>query len=189
STASELTNLVRDKTSSELLEINHGKLVKAVGNKPSVNAFLENSNFTPTDQTIVAEALFKLRDVKNVDAFLTRIAAAKERSQAVFLRERAVMHAAFSEANSPIEEFIVAGGVPIAMSKGGTTVALFRIDALAWTQRTADIIDMVAQGIQASWPDQPVELIISGQATELANRKISALGWKLLPDSEIPRPH
>lgn len=179
STASEITGLVRDRTTSELLEINRNKLARAVGNKPSVNAFFENSNFTPTDQTIIAEALFKLRDVKNVATFLARIASAAERSQAIFLRERALMHALFSEQHTPILQFTIAGSVPLAVGEEEQIIALFPIDAFAWTKRTAGIVESVFLETQNGTSDRSVELIITGDVTQLAQKKISEFGWKL----------
>jgi hypothetical protein len=187
STASSLTNLVRDSTPSELRDINHSKLTRAVGKKRSVNLFLDNDNYTPADQTVIAEALFRLRIVRNVDAYLVWAAGISLRSQAVFIRQRTILLARYHENVTPISEFVASAGIALYRSQQGELIGLFPIDDLAWTQRTAGILKVITQSLDLAL-EKGAHILITGTATPRAREKLRDLGWTLTEHYRLDPP-
>ncbi len=179
STASDLATLIRDKTASELMEINRARLRRAAGNTPSINLFLENPHYTLGDQTVVAAALLKLRKVKNVNAMLSRMASVTQRSQAIFLRERVHLTADYSAKTKEISSFFDAGGLPLSRAVDGAIVTILPIDALSWTERSAGIFERVQAGLTGDEGVPEKLLLITGEATPLAQEKLGATGWKV----------
>ena len=184
STASDLATLIRDKTASELMEINRARLRRAAGNTPSISLFLENPHYTLGDQTVVAAALLKLRKVKNVNAMLSRMASVTQRSQAIFLRERVHLTADYSAKTKEISSFFDAGGLPLSRTVDGAIVTILPIDALSWTERSAGIFERVQAGLTGDESAPEKLLLITGEATPLAQEKLGATGWKVERNSE-----
>ncbi|MGI9372653.1 MAG: hypothetical protein ACR2OJ_09170 [Hyphomicrobiales bacterium] len=179
STASDIATLIRDKTASELMEINRSRLRRAAGNVPSINLFLENPHYTLGDQAVVAAALLKLREVKNVNAMLSRMASVIQKSQAIFLRERVRLTAEYSASDSEIAAFFDAGGLPLSRTVDGEIVTILPLDALAWTERSAGIFERVQTGLAGDGNASEKRLIITGEATPLAQERLGAAGWKV----------
>lgn len=188
SSASDIVDLVRERTPSELLDINRSKLNRAVGRKKSIDIFLNNRTYTPTDQTIIAEALLGLREVRNVDAFLIRAAGISERSQAVFMRERAVLMARHHRDIEPFREFVTVAEIPFCVSKGGKLTGVFPIDSLVWTDRAAGLIARVSDELAAAGHKGGVDLFITGKATELSKQELQKAGWSITEQVSPSRP-
>jgi hypothetical protein len=179
SSASDVADLVRERTPSELRDINRSKLTRAVGGKRSIGLFLDNRNYTPADQTIIAEALFKLRQVRNVNAFLVRAAGIAERSQAVFMRVRAAMLARHHRDVEPFNEFVTIAEIPFCRSNDGKTIGVFPIDDLVWTERTAGLVSRVSGELDSAGQNNGVELFITGKATELSKKELQKFNWSI----------
>ena len=179
SAADGFQDLLRDRTATELREINRAKLVRAVGEAPVIDLFLDNPKYTPADQTVVADALFKLRSVKNVGGFLTRMTNVSERSLAVFMRERARLLASYHEQQAALAEIVVLDGFPLSLTGDGTLVGMYPIDDLAWTERTAGIVSLITDGTARDFPDVDKAFLVTGEASPLARDNMEALGWDL----------
>ena len=139
--------------------------------------FLDNATYTPTDQTVIAEALLRLRTVGSVDAFLARATNISERSLAVFMRERAVLLARYHEQVRPLSEFVVINGFPLCRTTDEKLVGIFPIDALAWTAETAGVIDVITEGAKLSDQLIDAEFLLTGEVTSLAKGNLDSLGW------------
>lgn len=177
SAATDVADLVKQRTASELRDINRSRLVQAVGNKQSIGIFLDNQNYTPTDQTIIASALHKFTKVRNVDAFLVRAAGVTERSQAVFMRERARLLARHHDEVEPFEAFETVAEVPFATSASGALIGVFPLDDLAWTERAAALMMQIDGETSADGSINSVKLYITGTATPTSKQELQKFGW------------
>lgn len=179
SSASSVADLVKDRTPSELREINRSNLVRAVGKSPSINHFLDNRLYTPTDQTVVAAALFQMRKVRNVDAFLVGVAGVSERAQAVFMIERAALLARHHVNTEPIAEFVAIAGIPFCVTQSGNLLGLFPLDTLAWTEQLAQTVRRIDGERKNLGNSGGVQVMITGDVTPLAKAGLEKAGWSV----------
>lgn len=186
STATDVADMVRQRTAAELRDINRSQLVRAVGQKRSIDIFLDNRNYTPTDQTVIASALQNFAEVRNVDAFLVRAAGVGQRSQAVFMRERARALAHHHREVEPFEAFVTVAEVPFALSASGDLIGVFPIDDLAWTEGAAALVTRISDEVSADSSAGNVKLYITGKASPATKDELQRLGWSLEENIALP---
>jgi hypothetical protein len=176
SIASGVSDLVKAHSPSELRDINRARLGAAGIDNQTIDLFLDNPVYTPTDQTAFVEAVSRLGAVGNLQAFVARAAAAGSRDLAIFQRRRAELLAHYHATVSPLRDFVLVAGIPFTSRTDGRTVAIFPLDMFAWTDMNAALMDALSgEPAIGAGP----ELIITGHATPLARSYLNRLGWTL----------
>jgi len=176
STMSSVADLVRSRTPSELRDINRTRLESAGVSTSTIDLFLDNQAYTPTDQTIFAEAISSLGPIGHVELFVARAAAAGSRDIAIFRRRRAELLSRYNTTVTPLQDFVLVLGIPLTSTKDGRMIALFPFDLVAWTDLIGGLVEAAASELKS---DVPVELVITGSATPLARSQLRQLGWTL----------
>ena len=176
STMSSVADLVRSRTPSELRDINRTRLESAGVSTSTIDLFLDNQAYTPTDQTIFAEAISSLGSIGHVELFVARAAAAGSRDIAIFQRRRAELLSRYNTTVTPLQDFVLVLGIPLTSTKDGRMIALFPFDLVAWTDMTGGLVEALAADLKN---DVPAELVITGSATPLARSQLMQLGWTL----------
>jgi hypothetical protein len=179
-TTQELGQMVRDKTPSELRDLNRGRLA-AMGVKDRIaSAFLDNTHYTPTDQTAIVAALTKLGGVADRQLFVVRASQAPNRDLAYFIRLRAEMLAACHAQMAPLSTFVDLRGFALNQGRNGKVIVILPVDELAWTKEASRLIEAIGQDIKARKLGSGVELLVSGALTPLARKSLSERGWKVV---------
>lgn len=97
STADSLRSLVRDKTPSELQEINARKL-SAMGVSDSIaRIFLSNSSYNPSEQTLLVGELANMKTVKDRVMFIIAACHARSEQMAILMRAMAQLMGFYNE--------------------------------------------------------------------------------------------
>ena len=176
STASTLTGMVAEYSSAQLMDMNRDKLARLGVDRAGADRLFANPNYTSIDATAMTEALASLAGVKNLDAMVARAAAADSRATAYFIRKRIEMTAAWQRRRRTIAAFAHDDDLrfPLCLTAGGGAVGAYPIDSLSWTPETEQIIEAMTSATAGR-----KTLVITGTATPLARRKLSALGWRL----------
>jgi hypothetical protein len=177
SVASSVSELIKTRSPSELRDINRARLKGAGVDNQTIDLFLDNHAYTPTDQTIFAAAISDLAAVGDLDVFVTRAAAAGSRDFAIFQRRRAELLAHYNAGISPLREFVLVAGIPLTSTQDGRIVGIFPFDLVAWTDINAGLVDVVAAELEGA--GSGVELVVTGHATPLARSRLSDMGWAL----------
>jgi len=179
-TTQEVGQMALDKTPSELRDANRAKLgAMGVPNKV-INAFLDNTFYTPVDQTIVVAALGRMTGVKNRGLFIVRASQAPSRDLAFFVRTRAELLADQHTRVEPFAAFVDVRGIPLNQTSSGKIVVIAALDELAWTKQVGDFAAAIDQDVKQRKLGNTVELRITGNATASAREALRERGWKLV---------
>jgi hypothetical protein len=179
-TTQELGQLVRDKTPSELRDLNRSRLAGMGVPDRSISAFLDNTFFTPSDQTAFVAAMAKLGGVTDRHLFVIRASQAPNRDLAYFIRRRAELLADYHTRVEPLTAFVDLRGFPLNQTRSGKVLALIPVDELAWTKEASGVVDVIDRDVKARKLGSVVELRTSGALTPLARKSMTERGWKVV---------
>ncbi len=175
----------------DLRKMNREKVIKMGVNEDVADLFIDNSVFSPRQQTDLVFALEDLKGVQNRNVFV-KFATATNHPDVAFFRQRmAQMYAAYHKTVTPIGRFVALGrdapvkGLDLAQTASGVVIFHAPLDYLVWTEPMARIfgaIDKAANSIQGV---KGKELWLAGGLSRLAQKNIEAAGWKVVPNKEI----
>ncbi len=181
STANKLNDvgieeLARNYTASQILDLNRGRL-NAMGISPEMNeALLANRNYTPIDMAAMVAAIDSMHGVTGKPEFFAQAANADLRSTAFFMRKLAELMARDNRAQHYVR-LVALGGLPFALTRGGSIVTAAPIDALSWTPENAARFATFTAARRAISAKSKGEVKITGTATALAKRDLKKEGW------------
>jgi hypothetical protein len=148
------------------------------------DAFLNNSFFSPRQQTLLVNALAEMKGVANRAAFV-RFAAATQNPNVVFFRQRqAEMYAGFHRAIAPLESFLSLDGLPAARTAKGDLVFNTPLDHLVWTEPIGRFITAVNNLVQETGGMKAKELWVTGTLSARAKKELESRGWQVQERTE-----
>jgi hypothetical protein len=161
-----------------LRDQNRGRLT-AMGVPVEVaNAFLDNTFYTPADQTAVVAALGRMSGVANRSLFVARAAQAPNRDLAYFMQRRAELIAIQHTRTEPLLDFIEVRGFALNRARGAKIIAVLPVDELAWTKEAEAVVNALSKEIKERKLGDAIELRVSGTLTPLAAKNLRERGWK-----------
>ena len=175
STAQTVTGLLAEKTSAQIAEIVSNDLQRQKVPRATAQRLVQNRAYTPADLLAISRALGRLK-VGGTALFVTRAADAASRDEAFFQRRRAELLAGNAKALG-IGPFVMVGGFPLNRLADGRLIAVFPLDAVAWTERVAQAFTKARQAAPADTA-APV-LATTGTLTPIAREEITRLGWTI----------
>jgi len=175
---STVEQLLREKSPSELEQINRATFRTVGANNADIERILHGGAFTPTQSTTFAVNLKALKGVTNRGAFV-KVAAQKSSTDAdaLFCVATAALMNRINE-KTPIARIVMLGDFPICIAKDGTVIVALQWDYAAWTagaaQFTSDVQKLAAQ----SGENKNILVALSGQVSprlreELEKRSIT----------------
>ncbi|MCL4712864.1 MAG: hypothetical protein KJZ73_16600 [Pseudorhodoplanes sp.] len=183
STSANLTNMARDSTPAQLLDIGRQKLAAMGVDAKLTEVFLTNRNYTPLDAAIIVTSLEAI-PVAGRDVFISRAASVGRRDAAFFMRRQAELLAEYQEKTGVITGFVPLGGFPFTLTRSGV-MGFLPLDALSWTENTGRAMRDITDSMKRLGRAGKAELRITGQATPLAKQQLKALGWTVVDSSRI----
>lgn len=177
-----MAEIVRDESPANLQKINGDKLRALGAADEQVKAFLSNTWYSPTHQTVLCEALSRLNGVSGVSVYLDSAVRALSENEAYFFQRNAELLAALHAGGTQLIRLHGTGRLPIAEAEGGCHLVA-AVDYLHWTSNVANS----AQDIRAELPpdlaSKPLSLWIGGQVSERAKAELSAQGFLVQEDA------
>ncbi len=177
-TADTATNLLSDKTPTELASINQSSLAGMGVPDASIQAFMQNTQFDPYEQTLLVSALAGMTGVRDREIYIDKAAAAFEESVAVFLRVRAQLMGLYNKTHS-VKSIVDADGIPVFLTNNGKIIAIFPLDYIAWTPNFGKKAMAVSAAIKQMPGISGKELWVTGNVHPLARKALEAKGWKV----------
>ena len=180
-TADTLNDMVRDYSAAQLMDVNRKALGKMGVSAALTEELLANTNYTPVDMTSMTASLGTMGRLQNLDALLGLAATVNSRDDAEFMRWRIELMASYQKAVHAITGFVAISGVPLPMatSRDNGLIGVFPLDALSWTAGTAQAFTSVTQAARSQGITGPLNLVITGTATPLAQKQLAKLGWSV----------
>src|SRR5437899_17546 len=182
---STVEQLLRDKSPSELEQINRATFRAMGASGSDSERILQGGAFTPTQSTTFAVNLKSLKGVANRGAFV-KAAAQKSTTEAdaLFCTYTAALMNQINE-KTPIARIVMLNDFPICVAKDGTIIVALQWDYAAWTSGAAAFTDDGQKFAEKSGQGAHVFLGLPGQISprlreELENRGITTQG-RLVP--------
>ena len=183
-TSDALREALRDKTAAELEKGGRQTLAAMGVSQATIDALYANPMLTPTDKTIIVEALQSLGGTRGRQIFVASAARAPSIEMGYFYRQQAELIAAYSKRVAPVRSFLRFGGAPMLRTTKGT-VSVLPVDYLIWTPPLAELVARANRhrsgGLAEFW--------ITGEASQTATAKLAELGWKVMPNAAVPLRH
>ena len=184
---STVTDLLREKTPSELEEINRSTFRAMGASASDIDRILDGGAFTPTQATAFAVHLKALKGVANRGAF---VKAAAQRStteaDALFCVYTAALMDQINQ-KTPIAKIVMLGDFPICVAKDGTIIVALQWDYAAWTSGAARFTADVQKLAGKSGQSAHVSVDLSGQVSPLLREELQNLGMTV-QDRLVPGP-
>jgi hypothetical protein len=179
-----LNEVFRTTPPVDLRRMNSDKL-KTMDVHPEIaDAFLNNSLFSPRQQTLLVNALEQMKGVTNRAGFI-RFAAATQNSNLVSFRQRqAEMYAGYHQKIAPFESFLSFDGLPGGRTVKGDLVFNSPLDHLVWTEPIARFITAVNNLVQETGGIKGKQFWVTGTVSATARKELERLGWQVQERSE-----
>jgi len=173
-----VSNLVWSLDPEELRAYNVKQLAQVGVSEAAIDGFLNNQVFSPTQQTVIVQAMVEMKDVEDLEKVLLLSSWAETATQAWFYAETISLTAQFHESVRPVRAIVGEAPVPGLLTKNGELVYVVPLDHLTWNETVAELVrgSMIAgtSGVEGSR-----ELWLDGTATETASAGLAALDWSV----------
>jgi len=163
---------------AELRKNNREALKKAGVQDALARLFINNEQFTPTQQTIIVSALASMAGTRDRDEFVEFAAGTQDQDVALFRQRMGQMYAGYDKSVGKLTRFVQLGRFVGAMRENGGLVLAFPLDYLVCTQANSAILDALGASAR-SLPAKGVELWLTGKASPMTKKVVKRLGWTL----------
>jgi hypothetical protein len=179
-----LNEIFRTTPPVDLRRMNGDKL-KAMNVHPEVaDAFLNNSVYSPRDQTLLVYGLEEMKGVGNRATFV-RLAAASPNSDIAFFRERqAEMYAGYHKTVAPLETFVALGEFAAARTSKNEIVFNVPLDHLVWTEEMARLITATNSRVTQLTRPANKQVWVTGTMSTRARKELESRGWQVHEKSQ-----
>jgi hypothetical protein len=184
---STVTDLVREKSPSELEQINRATF-RAIGASASdIERILDGGAFTPTESTTFAVNLKALKGVANRGGFV-KVAAQKSTTEAdaLFCIYTAALMGQINQ-KTPIARIVMLRDFPICVAKDGTVIVALQWDYAAWTPGAASFTDEVQRFAGKTGQNAHVFVGLSGEVSPRLRQELEKRGMTV-QDRLVPGP-
>ncbi len=179
-TASEVNRLIRDESPSGLRNVNERKLQAMGVDRSLTERFLNHTQLSPRQKTVIVASLEKLSGARGRDTFINFALQANDEDSANFMQNMAEILAAYQQTVSPIQE-IKAPGIIVARAANGTALIPFPLDYGVWTVRAERVVKTtLARRQTGSQGPARIEFWVTGEVSPLARQKLEAQGIKVV---------
>jgi hypothetical protein len=174
-----LNQIFQNTPPVELRKMNADKL-SAMGVNPEIaDAFLNNSIFSPREQTLLVHALSEMNGVTDRGA-LVRLALPSQNSTVAFFRQRqAQMYAGYNKSVSPLGSFISLGQFAAGRTANGALVFDLPLDYLVWTEAMATLFTGANQLVNNLPEVKEKQVWLTGTLSARARKEIENRGWQI----------
>jgi hypothetical protein len=163
----------------ELRQMNLQKLGTMGVNAEIADAFLNNTVFSPREQTLLVNALNEMNGVADRGAFI-RLALPSQNSTVAFFRERqAQMYGGYHNSVAPLQNFISLGQFAAGQTINGALVFNFPADYVVWTEPMARWITGANQLVNNLPGVKERQLWLTGSLSPRARKEIESRGWQI----------
>lgn len=131
-----LNDALREKSPEDLRLMNLGKLLKLGVSREVAVPFLNNTAFSPTNQTILVAALEQIGNIEGVSEYIRMTNRAENETDALFCQQSAQLMAKVND-TAPLVRIIELNGLPVCQTNDGTVIVPLQWDYVVWTPMAA----------------------------------------------------
>jgi len=171
--------LLSEESPAELKAINRSTLRAIGANAKDGERFLENTAFTPTQQTAFVLNLKALEGVADRAAFV-HVAAEESSNEAdaLFCVETLDLMGRVHAGDHPLARIAMLENFPVGIANDGTIVVALQWDYAAWTSAAAAFTSQIQELAQKSG-NKGVFIALSGQASPRLQQELKNRGFRI----------
>ena len=163
----------------ELRKMNDEKL-RAMGVHPEVSdAFINNTIFSPREQTLLVHALGEMNGVADRSALVRLALPSQSQTVALFRQRQAQMYAGYHKSVTPLERFIPLGQFAVSRTINGALVVNFPADYVVWTEPMAQMMMAGNQLVNQLPGVKEKQIWLTGTLSPRARKEIESRGWQI----------
>ncbi|QDG75073.1 hypothetical protein [Labrenzia sp. PHM005] len=186
-TADDFRNVIVDSTENELRERTAETFRSAGISETNILKIEANPHYTASEKAAIAYQLAAMPGVQNLDLIAEDVAKAAERSPAYFQLRRVVLLENYNRTISGLGQIRDVAGLSVAIRRDGMAAIVMPYDIVAWTQTTAMTFSSLQEGLnQLPFPPTGVDLLITGDLTQMAAERLTAYGWQITGNFPMP---
>mgnify|MGYP001481473412 CR=1 FL=1 len=168
----------------ELRKMNLDKL-NAMGVNPHVaDTFLNNTIFSPREQTLLVHALGEMNGVADRGALVRLALPSQNQTVALFRQRQAQMYAGFNKSVTPLERFVSLGQFAVGRTVNGALVFNVPLDYLAWTEPMAQLLTGANQLVNELPGIKEKQIWLAGTLSPRARKEVESRGWQVRDQAE-----
>jgi len=178
------TAIYQNQPPADLRRMNTEKLQAMGIDENTIDLFINDSVFTPSEQTRWVSALDEMMGVAERDR-MVQLAALTNKDDVAFFRQRqAEMYAGYHRAVSPIARFVAVGPVPAALTVKGSLVFNLPVDYISWTEEIARVVTNASHLANQLPGITDRQLWITGSLSPRARAEMQRLKWQVYERNE-----
>jgi hypothetical protein len=169
----------------ELRKMNSEKLL-AMGVHPDVaDTFINNTVFSPREQTLFVHGLGEMNGVADRGALVRLSLSSQNPTVALFRQRQAQMYAGYNKSVTPLERFISLGTLfGVSRSVSGALVVNLPLDYLVWTEPMAQMLTLANQMVNELPGIKEKQVWLTGTLSPRARKEIESRGWQVRDRAE-----
>jgi hypothetical protein len=182
----KLLNQVFQNTPPVELRVMNLQKLNAMGVNPQVaDTFLNNTIFSPREQTLFVHAMGEMNGVADRGALVRLSLSSQNPTIALFRQRQAQMYAGYNKSVTPLESFISLGGL-FATSRTANGVLVFNLplDYLVWTEPMAQLLTGANQLVNELPGIKEKHVWLTGTLSPRARKEIESRGWRVRDHAE-----
>lgn len=179
STAGSVSKMVWELSPTDLLIQNQETLEKLGYDKELIEQFFANKFYSPTEQTMLVEAVKALDQVKSREILLQSACLMSSIIEGQFMVWAVMFAEGYHEHIDPVREFVASrpGYAPVAITESGEGVIFAPLDQLLWTEDVETKLAEDAGLIDGNGGGKQHDLWVEGEFSPLAIERLTANGW------------
>lgn len=163
---------------TELKNQNRRKLMGLGMNSDTIDLFINNTVFSPRNQTWLVAALENLHGTSNRELFLKVALQAHDRTMALMIAQMTLMFAGYHSKIEPVDRFYPISRVLYAKDKKGKILMALPADHILWSERLAGAVSEVMEKTKGD----EFELWTARSVSKKAKDQLSRAGWVIHTD-------
>jgi hypothetical protein len=184
STTRVTTEIYKNVPPADLRRMSIEKL-KAMGiDALTIETFINDSIFTPREQTELVSALDEMKGVADRERFVQLAALTHNADMAYFRQRQAEMYAGYHKGVAPLARFVSVGQLAAARTINGALVFNVPLDHMAWTEHLGRLVansDAVANQMPGLTDKQ---LWVTGTSSPRVRAEMGRVNWKVYERNE-----
>jgi hypothetical protein len=170
--------MLSEKSPTDLKIMNRGALLALGAGERETERFLNNTAFSPSEQTAFVLNLKSLDGVANRGAFVrTAAETSSDEQDAIFCVQTAALMAQIHKSDKPLARITMLGDFPICVAKDGTIVVALQWDYAAWTSGAARFTSDVQKLVAQSSEKKSGLVALSGQVSPRLRQELENRGF------------
>jgi hypothetical protein len=176
---SKVGDLVWDSDPLDLLIRNEEESRKLGISKQAFERFFDNPHLSPTDVTLVVEAIRGLKGVNHRSILFDYVSESQSKDEAHFVVRILEFYKRYHQNVKPLQEIMLTERLPLAVDHNDRAVVFVPVYFLRWTNLVgAASVDMMIASRQSTRGGNP-SLWVEGKISPVASQELINAGWEL----------